>query len=69
MDSRRRVPRTDAVLADPRLATALDRLGRGIVKDLVTEAQARARRGEIAPEAVADAAVAALPGSASSPRP
>src|SRR5947208_336335 len=32
MDSRRRVPRTDAVLADPRLAEAAGVLGREIVK-------------------------------------
>ncbi|HEV2780047.1 MAG TPA: L-seryl-tRNA(Sec) selenium transferase [Actinophytocola sp.] len=64
MDRRREVPRTDAVLADPRLVTATTMLGRALVKGAVTHAQERARRGEIAPEAVADAAVAALPSRA-----
>jgi L-seryl-tRNA(Ser) seleniumtransferase len=58
---RRRVPRTDVVLADPRLVAAQDRLGRGLVKDAVIRAQEAARTGRIAPEAVADAAVAGLP--------
>jgi L-seryl-tRNA(Ser) seleniumtransferase len=69
MDSRRSVPRTDTVLADPRLVAGRDRLGRAIVKDAVVTALERARHGEIAPEAVADAAVAALPGHATSLRP
>jgi len=69
MDSRRRVPRTDAVLADPRLAAAAARLGRGIVKAAVAGAQERARAGEIAAEDVPDAAVAALPATAASLRP
>jgi L-seryl-tRNA(Ser) seleniumtransferase len=69
MDSRRRVPRTDAVLADPRLAEAADRLGRGIVKAAVAGAQDRARSGQIAAEQVADQAVAALPATAASLRP
>jgi L-seryl-tRNA(Ser) seleniumtransferase len=69
MDSRRRVPRTDAVLADPRLAAASEWLGRGIVKAAVSDAQERARAGEIAAEAVPDAAVAALPATAASLRP
>jgi L-seryl-tRNA(Ser) seleniumtransferase len=68
-DVRRRVPRTDTLLADPRLAAATERLGRAAVKAAVTAAQALARRGELAPEAVADAAVAALPERASSLRP
>ena len=48
-DPRRRVPRTDAVLADPRLARAVERLGHATVKALVLAAQARARAGEIGP--------------------
>jgi L-seryl-tRNA(Ser) seleniumtransferase len=63
------VPRTDAVLADPRLVDAATRLGRPVVKAAVTAAQERARRGELDPAAVADAAVAALPARASSLRP
>jgi L-seryl-tRNA(Ser) seleniumtransferase len=61
IDQRREVPRTDAVLADPRLVSAVAVLGRATVKGVVAAAQERARRGEIAPEVVADAAVAALP--------
>ncbi|WP_433384329.1 L-seryl-tRNA(Sec) selenium transferase [Micromonospora sp. KLBMP9576] len=61
VDPRRRVPRTDALLADPRLAAAVSALGRDRVKAAVRHAQARARAGEIAPEAVRDAALAALP--------
>lgn len=59
-DPRRAVPRTDVVLADPRLAEALASHGRGRVKHAITHAQACARAGEIAPEAVPDAALAAL---------
>ncbi len=69
MDERRRVPRTDVLLADPRLAGAARRLGRDLVKAVIGAAQGRARAGEIAPEAVADEAVAALPASAASLRP
>ncbi|MCW2777047.1 MAG: L-seryl-tRNA(Sec) selenium transferase [Frankiales bacterium] len=68
-DPRRRVPRTDAVLTDPRLAAATERLGAAAVKDAVVAAQARARRGELAPEQVADAAVAGLPERATTLRP
>lgn len=60
-ESRRRIPRTDKLLEDPRLAAAVGRLGRPLVKAAVTHAQARARAGEIGPEQVADAAVAGLP--------
>ncbi|MEO3794688.1 L-seryl-tRNA(Sec) selenium transferase [Nonomuraea sp. B10E15] len=69
MDRRRLVPRTDAVLADPRLVEAGGRLGRPVVKAAVAAAQDRARRGEIGPGDVADAAVAALPAHAASLRP
>jgi len=60
-DPRRRVPRTDAVLADPRLAAALERLGRPRVKAAVAAAQEQVRRGELRPEDVAAAAAGALP--------
>ena len=60
----RRIPRTDLLLADPRLAVAERRLGRPLVKAAVGRAQARARRQEITPEQVADAAVAELPATA-----
>lgn len=68
-DPRRRVPRTDAVLADPRLVAAAETLGRVLVKSVVVAAQQRARAGEIDPEQVADHAVAALPSSAATLRP
>jgi L-seryl-tRNA(Ser) seleniumtransferase len=68
-DPRRRVPRTDSVLADARLEPALATLGRARVKEVVLAAQSRARAGEIAPEAVADEVVATLPGTAASLRP
>jgi L-seryl-tRNA(Ser) seleniumtransferase len=69
VDTRRRVPRTDVLLADPRLAEAAGRLGRALVKTAVVAAQERARTGEIAPEQVADTAVASLPARAASLRP
>ena len=68
-DPRRRVPRTDVLLADPRLAEAERLLGRALVKSVVAQAQERARTGTIEPEQVADDAVAALPAGASSLRP
>ncbi len=68
-DPRRRVPRTDVLLADPRLAEAVRVLGRTLVKSVIAEAQQRARAGEIDPDRVADHAVAALPATASSLRP
>ena len=60
----RRIPRTDLLLADPRLAAAQHRLGRSLVKAAIARAQARARKQEITPEQVADAAVAELPATA-----
>lgn len=68
-DPRRRVPRTDRLLADPRLAAAEQVLGRALVKSVIADAQQKARAGEIAPDQVADAAAAALPTGASSLRP
>jgi L-seryl-tRNA(Ser) seleniumtransferase len=57
------------VLADARLTAAAATIGRATVKAAVTAAQERARRGEIAPDDVVDAAVAALPERAGSLRP
>ncbi|OBB64584.1 L-seryl-tRNA(Sec) selenium transferase [Mycobacterium sp. 852014-50255_SCH5639931] len=68
-DPRRRVPRTDTLLADPRLVEAQRVLGRDLVKAVIADAQQRARAGEIEPERVAEHAVAALPATASSLRP
>jgi L-seryl-tRNA(Ser) seleniumtransferase len=61
VDPRRLVPRTDTVLADPRLADARQRLGRPIVLAAVRQAQEQARAGAIAAAEVADIAVAQLP--------
>ena len=61
VDVRRLVPRTDAVLADPRLAAAEQRLGRALVLTAVRQAQLQARCGAISAAEVPDAAVAALP--------
>jgi len=68
-DPRRRIPRTDALLADARLVRAAERLGREAVKEAVNRAQRRARAGEIAPDAVADEAVRTLPDALTSMRP
>ncbi|MBH0120291.1 L-seryl-tRNA(Sec) selenium transferase [Rhodococcus sp. CX] len=63
-DPRRDTPRTDQILADPRLREARDRLGARLVKEAVAAAQQRCRAGEIGPADVADEAVAALPARA-----
>src|SRR3954469_11416118 len=68
-DPRRQVPRTDAVLADPRLAAAAERPGRDAVKAAVIAAQELARRGAVSPGAVADLAVASLRPRVTSLRP
>ncbi|RBY84874.1 L-seryl-tRNA(Sec) selenium transferase [Blastococcus sp. TF02A-30] len=68
-DPRRRVPRTDALLAEPRLAAAAERLGRSLVKDAVLRVQQQVRDGQLGPEDAADAALAALPERASSLQP
>ncbi len=65
-DERRRVPRTDVVLADARLVEAMTRLGRSTVKRAVARAQEQVRQGVLDPSAVADAAVAGLPETATS---
>jgi L-seryl-tRNA(Ser) seleniumtransferase len=69
MDPRRRVPRTDAVLADPLLVPALQRLDRAVVKAAVLAAQEEVRAGRLAPEQTAADAVRRLPGGAASLRP
>jgi L-seryl-tRNA(Ser) seleniumtransferase len=67
-DPRRATPRTDAVLADPRLREAGERLGAALVKQAVGVALDLCRAGDIAPDDVADAAVAALPPGATALR-
>jgi L-seryl-tRNA(Ser) seleniumtransferase len=61
VDPRRQVPRTDVVLADPRLVAAREQLGGQLVKAAVARAQDLARSGAINPASVADTAVASLP--------
>ncbi|NYD41176.1 L-seryl-tRNA(Sec) selenium transferase [Nocardioides panaciterrulae] len=68
-DPRRRTPRTDAVLADPAVAAAAERLGRARTKAVVTAVLDACRRGEVAPEDVVGAVRDALPAGASSLRP
>ncbi len=68
-DPRRRVPRTDAVLDDARLADALERLGRPRVKAEVVAALDACRRGELAPDDVVAAVVDRLPALGTSLRP
>ncbi|HET8582144.1 MAG TPA: L-seryl-tRNA(Sec) selenium transferase [Jatrophihabitans sp.] len=62
------MPRTDAVLADPRLAVATDRLGRAAVKRAVTAALGRVRDGSVPAADAADEAVRLLPAAATSLR-
>jgi len=69
VDERRRLPRTDVLLADPRLDAATRRLGRELVKDVVAGVQTQARRGDVPVGEIADRAVAALPATASALRP
>jgi L-seryl-tRNA(Ser) seleniumtransferase len=64
VDTRRLVPRTDALLADPRLADAERTLGRALVKAAVARAQDQVRQGTIAPDDALDAALAELPARA-----
>jgi L-seryl-tRNA(Ser) seleniumtransferase len=68
-DPRRQVPRTDALLADPALAAAGERLGRSLVKGAVQAVQQRIRDGELPPEGAVDAVLAVLPATAGSLRP
>ncbi|GAA4355679.1 L-seryl-tRNA(Sec) selenium transferase [Angustibacter luteus] len=64
-DPRRSVPRTDAVLADPRLEAAVAELGPRIVKELVVAALGRVRGAELPAGQVVPAVLEALPHNAS----
>lgn len=68
-DPRRGIPRTDDLLADPRLRDASARLSAATVRAAVRGAQERARAGVLPPGDVLAAAVAALPPSSGSLRP
>lgn len=52
-DPRRRIPRTDALLALPLVTEARERLGDTAVREIIRDAQEAARRGEIPPDDVA----------------
>jgi L-seryl-tRNA(Ser) seleniumtransferase len=67
-DHRRQVPRTDALLAEPPLAAAAERLGRDLVKQAVQAVQQRIREGALAPDEAVDAVLRELPATASSLR-
>lgn len=60
-DPRRAVPRTDAVLADRRLADACERLGRDRVKAVVNAAQQDVRAGRLDPHELVAAVLDRLP--------
>jgi L-seryl-tRNA(Ser) seleniumtransferase len=64
-DPRRRTPRTDAVLADPAVAAAAERLGRDRVKALVSDVLDACRAGDVAPEDVVSRVLATLPAAVS----
>lgn len=59
-DPRRRIPRTDRLLTHPQIRAAGELLSERVVRGLVEQAQSRARRGEITPEAVTDEVLAGL---------
>lgn len=68
-DPRRRIPRTDTLLADPRLARPRHRVGDRLVKNAVKEAQAQARRGELRIDEIVEAVLRTLPPTAASMQP
>jgi L-seryl-tRNA(Ser) seleniumtransferase len=65
-DGRRRVPRTDTVLGDARLAAPLRELGRDVVKGAVHAAQEQVRTGDLPAEDVLDQVLRTLPATAAS---
>jgi L-seryl-tRNA(Ser) seleniumtransferase len=68
-DPRRGVPRTDTLLADPRLVAAAEKHGRAAVRDLVHAVQQQVREGALAPGDAADAAADRVSALAAGPRP
>lgn len=59
-DPRRRIPRTDQLLAHPRVQAAGEAMSERVVRDIVSAAQDRARRGDITPEQVLEEILAAV---------
>ncbi|WP_028639131.1 L-seryl-tRNA(Sec) selenium transferase [Nocardioides sp. URHA0032] len=68
-DPRRSTPRTDAVLAEPGVAAAVGRLGRGRVKAVVVAVLEDCRNGALAPADVVPAVLSRLPAAPTSLRP
>jgi L-seryl-tRNA(Ser) seleniumtransferase len=68
-DVRRLVPRTDSVLADPRLAGLFGRVGRDQVKAVVVEKQQDVRSGRLGPDDLVAAVLGTFPSGPSSLRP
>ncbi|MET7338760.1 hypothetical protein [Nonomuraea sp. NPDC005650] len=64
MDRRSLVPRTDAMLNNPRLAAAQETLGRSLVKAAVANAQQQVREGFADPDSAADVTLALLSATA-----
>ncbi|AMM32202.1 hypothetical protein SA2016_1525 [Sinomonas atrocyanea] len=60
VDPRRLIPRTNDLLALPAVREARSRLSEPVVRDLVRDAQEKARRGDIAPGQVEPAVLAAV---------
>ena len=67
-DPRRRTPRTDAVLADPAVAAAAARLGRGRVKGVVVAVLDECRTGVVAPQDAVAVVLDRLPEAATTLR-
>ena len=68
-DTRRQVPRTDDLLADPRLADACSLLGRAVVKRVVVGVQEQVRAGSLPAAQTIAQVLAGLPATAASLRP
>jgi L-seryl-tRNA(Ser) seleniumtransferase len=60
VDPRRMIPRTDQLLALPQVRQARSRVGDHVLRTLVRDVQQQARRGDLAPEDVEPAVLAAL---------
>ena len=60
LDPRRLIPRTDQLLALAEVTRARTRLGEHVVRAILRDTQDRARRGDLAPEAVTATVVAAV---------
>ena len=65
-DPRRRVPRTDLLLADQQVGEAVDRLGPDTVKQVIHAVQEQIRSGLLSPESAVSAVLELMPGRPSS---